>query len=766
MSLPPLDEDVLSGSYIAGSAPAVVRENSRMVSCMTHLGAGVTMSSSKSPSSRKSHAVDRGLLATEMTTEQYKEAFNEHVESIDQLLELVHGKPAEQQDMTAEELEERRCQREAERRRMLLRQQAARDPRKTIKAKLNIARESAEEGEVPQGAPDIPMMAVDFQTSRGLEKVSLVDVRNIRASCQQVDQRPNVSMLLELQKSRERYDAITRNRKQDSMRLNTPMALCCSAPSLGSASFQHTASVGGPPGRTQERVLQVRARKNNQKFNLTLQKMHALRGDAPEGAMERIEALAGRVMQVEDDELSSVQATPTSADLGSARFRMTPKGSTPKAAFAKGRIGALLSEESVSALRRSMVRGSFLAGCSTHDGSGLARELAEVVSEHRGAAHPGCIDTMFPPTPKSSPSGCANAPPSPGKPKSRFQLMIAKRQAREKALRQWRLLRGVVNVLLWYLLMQRYSRSIERVKAFLRQLGEADRIKFGMHQLTIKLRMINRCCRTYVQKRRKRLAIMNQTWQEVEDRHLGECFQVMAKQLLEDFAPQEGSVISASDWTKFRIPAGERSAVLERFYISQLLKRINTERFYTRSSPVEAMDGFSIRSSPVQSATDGSEKDADEMVMEPTIRRKTIMVEPALLSLQTSEEQAFWMIGEETVLDLIALSAQALSGCEPFRIHPALWKAGGEKSYSNPFRRLVDSSYAGLMYRKQDKSSAANKNSQQSHDNASASDLGEVETAKVTWARSTNVEELIQRFTPRLCYEDMSAASQTSKFGD
>merc|ERR1719277_569478 len=164
----------------------------------------------------------------------------------------------------------------------------------------------------------------------------------------------------------------------------------------------------------------------------------------------------------------------------------------------------------------------------------------------------------------SGPCSPVSAPPSPSKPNSRFQVMLAKRQLREKALRLWRLLRGVVNVLLFFLLRRRCISSVELVKLFLRQLGEADRIKYSMHRLTRKLRMINSCCRTYVKRRRKRLANMNQTWQEVEDRHLSDHFQSLAIQLTEETdtkrseVGKDGLMLLALDWKRFRIPQRER----------------------------------------------------------------------------------------------------------------------------------------------------------------------------------------------------------------
>lgn len=217
-------------------------------------------------------------------------------------------------------------------------------------------------------------------------------------------------------------------------------------------------------------------------------------------------------------------------------------------------------------------------------------------------------------------------------------------------------------------------------------------------------------------------------------------------------------MLLALDWKRFRIPQREREAVTERYYIAQLLKRVHNE-----SSVIQAIH-----------ATNRMKRDLGSFYNEggPLEDKRDVLIPASdaggVLLRQTRQDQP-WHLSEETILDLIALSAKALSGCEPFRNHPSLVAGKSDSSQTALLRTEVDQrkTYACLMLRQQDTSPAAQQQAGQSSGQSDAASIeAEAPQAMAIWARSADLEELLQRFTPRLCFEDPSATSPSSLMGD
>lgn len=216
-------------------------------------------------------------------------------------------------------------------------------------------------------------------------------------------------------------------------------------------------------------------------------------------------------------------------------------------------------------------------------------------------------------------------------------------------------------------------------------------------------------------------------------------------------------MLLALDWKRFRIPHREREAVVERYYIAQLLKRVHNER-----SVIQAI-----------TATNRMKRDLGSFYNEeglPQGKRDALILasDAGRDFLRYTRQDQPWHLSEETILDLIALSATALSGCEPFRNHPSLVAGKSDGHQTALLRTEVDQrkTYACLMLRQQDTSPAAQQQAGHSSGQSDAASTNEAEGAQAIWARSADVEELLQRFTPRLCFEDPSATSPSSLMGD
>lgn len=685
---------------------------------------GTPSGSFAGPGCRKETASAGALLpvvaAVEVWAEQHEDAFNKRIDAIDRLLDLARGREAHGQEAanaTAEE-EERRRQRREERAKLLEDRQAARDPQRTVAMRLSDAREAMREGDVLEGAPHVPMMVVDFQSLRGREKVPLVDVRKIRSSCQQLDERPTVASLLELQLMKERFTSVSAPRRggqrsqDNSSGMGSRRPATASTPALSSALLQSTVVTAGGASlsRTQEKVLLARSRKQAQMLSIALQKTYSMRGEAPEAATLRIQALAAATMAHKAAVMQAVQVSPNvNSD--------APRDSTA--------VSAAFSEESIRALSRSSVRGSLMKAGPCRGSIGLAKEMPPTRS---GGAAPhaarGSVITAS------------------GRMKGRFAAMLQQKQQKEKARRRLRVLRAVVRWLCEYLKIHRLNRCCDVAKSFLVQLGESERFKFSIQQLRMKLKKVMIACRAYSITRQQRLFRMSSTWEEVEDKHLSAYSDSLSKKFVEEngLSAKDATYASTSfDWKRFRIPSRERVAVLSRYYTTQLLKHVRDTHKLVKAFQKQVCEEQDL----VGFANDG--------------RRPS-------LTKATRDTPKFWQISEETVLDLIATSAHALRGMEPFRHHPAVAGASIVPTNLAPKSMQHNNSYAGLSLKlehwsgstglaQQKEGAPADLHSRPSSSTSACADAGPA----AAWRRARNVEDLLARFTPRICIEGTAA---------
>eukprot|EP00449_Zooxanthella_nutricula_P050457 CAMPEP_0198591152 /NCGR_PEP_ID=MMETSP1462-20131121/136525_1 /TAXON_ID=1333877 /ORGANISM="Brandtodinium nutriculum, Strain RCC3387" /LENGTH=419 /DNA_ID=CAMNT_0044322709 /DNA_START=12 /DNA_END=1266 /DNA_ORIENTATION=- len=221
-------------------------------------------------------------------------------------------------------------------------------------------------GKEEQGQRSVPMCKVDFASMKGHEMVSMVDVKMIKAKCQQLDSGCSVKSLLEGQLREERF-----------ARMCAPPSRCSSSPASPCSASARSLDC---------RVQQVRAKRSTLVFERSLRQLGTMRSAVPELALERFEALAqdaseaGFQAQAQSVARAQQGAPPADRDRAQSLRRLTTTVCAPQKVARFSEISA---------------RKSFFASCVRRDGFDLTTQIAELVYNSRGSDAGGMSSQAF-----------------------------------------------------------------------------------------------------------------------------------------------------------------------------------------------------------------------------------------------------------------------------------------------------------------------------------------------------------------------------------
>jgi len=461
----------------------------------------------------------------------------------------------------------------------------------------------------------------------------------------------------------------------------------------------------------------VRARKQAGRFDGMLRKLHSMRGKPPDIMLERFDVLAREVMSTGSRD----------TDLGASTLSME-RGS----------------------------RKTFLMSCAEHEELSLAREIGASIEATMAS--------------RDSPTG-SDFGASMQKVKQPLQLL---RMLRRRAARLLRLLRGIVRTLLVYLAHVRRDNSAAIVKRFVHDLGEWAVFKRAINRLYGNIGVLSRCCRAFILNRRRRLTEMNTKWQFTEDYHLCTYFERYAKMVIEEEAGAqarfllkkggaEASTLKFADpskvgWQKLRIPEKEREAVIERYYSAQLQKHIRSkEELYMMMESLlsQAREQRELRSF--------LEKDPDS-------GGRTRRLNNSGAEDGGRAALKFWEMSESTVLDLIAIAARELRDVEPFCRHPS--NAGPKldsplaraEAQGGPHMALTMPTAPVREFGEVDARAPSHVTRTTRESSHAASGVSSLAPAPLR-LEPAGLDEIMSRFTPRLCWGGSEGSSQATGTG-
>jgi len=354
----------------------------------------------------------------------------------------------------------------------------------------------------------------------------------------------------------------------------------------------------------------------------------------------------------------------------------------------------------------------------------------------------------------------------------------------------------LVQWLIVYRSVVRRNLSAELVKGVVQQLGEWARMRTALTRLINSVKVLQRTCRAFAVTKRKRCALIEKDWQRVEDHHLQAYFSLsgLAKKTESDPKGEKGGAQAAAKrkskqkeayqsnsakqkedkkklmeantsdasgevgWRCYRIPVKHRRETISRYYMAMLRKQVRNQGNFLQTVKVAVTAERELISFlRAFGANDDAIKD-----LKPSIAEDS----------STVKQQAFWQVSEETVVQLIAVAAQGLVGVEPFKFHPANLDSPDGTPAARVGRRTQNAMQVllgekpipvGRLAKKAEpgrgRQTASNTSSAQggeaggggkNQENAKGGDEQGAAGAKAKAAKRVDVEQVFDRFTPRL----------------
>jgi len=711
----------------------------------------------KSPGGMES---DDGLL--EPTDTLDPEAFMSEVAATDQRIEavlrgirfenLAGNESAERENA---EREEARRRKEEALRRARKKMQEARDPKRKIAYRLQNKRAFEMDTLDKCG---IPTQMVDVQGIRGREKVELVDVRQLQTRCLFLGEGASVRTMLETLDHRERQSRLTRSG-------NASLSL----PSLtGSSSFDFSNSLSHS-GRLDDRIERAAMNREARNADSLVQKLYNVRGNLPYSLPFTWE-LSDRADETDEKRLvmkSNVQNPVAEKHRGYEIARtLATKFS------AKGTTSKSVPSKTTSAVRRLSA----------------SVELMRLMGDIKGKG--GKVQEATATTKKAKVAKIAvgNAEPAP-----------LNEEALKRVRRRWAIFKSVAKWLIVHFLAERRRDAIVPVKLFLYQLGEWSRIRLSVVRMMRSVRTLQRACRAFLANKKKRCDALQREWMRVEDHHLSSYFRNYAQKIVAEQrmkAEKEGIPMSAEmvrkskgklkansaeakskqamlyqiqdalddgnamvDWRSYRIPVKERRQVISRYYMAQLRKHARMRSTFlevvrTALQSERELISFLKALGAGDHQLGGFKEHIEETVM------------------ATSSSNPFWHFPEQTALQLIALSAQALAHVDPFQEHPAnkdLPKTSPlQRSLRNRRTTVADAAVASLQFLDDNKGDAHFSLGRfaKGPDDGNKKDSPREESRKQQEQQRVDMEDLWRHFTPREVWreitEDQSASDPSA----
>lgn len=577
-----------------------------------------------------------GNTAEETAVERHKpeeflqdvREFELHLQDCGRTIRLEHlGK--DPKDAEADRVrQERAAQREweeAEERKQRKKEQMARDPHRKIQLRLENKRRFEMDTLDKAG---IPMQTIDFGGGGNRQAISMVDLRQLQRKCQGLNEPGGVRAMLELQEHREKVTKMYAERT-----LQTTIKMSTSEPSL----------IAGGSEAELDRTTSVLSTSWDKRLPVVLDKKGAIHQDKLERHLDNFRQPAPKWF-------------PHELLGGSQNNR-----------------GLRASIKHVMNLNR-VVRHKHIAGLEDI----LVDTEGKITFAATGEEFHSKIENETPARPAAPPEVVAEAQ------------------------RCWRKVRGIVNIFMVWVRHNRQKKSILAVQAILNQMSEWARIRRAMTKLLSNVKLLQRSCREWLVTRDKRCALMMKDWQKVEDTYLQAYFKIYAVKIMEEHAAKveqdclgglsawakahpeqstafkksrgkhaippkftreetEGLLSAVLNWKDFRIPAQHRKAVVIRYYMIQLMKRVRNEEAVNKSvisaircqkELIDYLKTFGAEhlelDGPSQAGllADGTER-------------------------KPEQRQDFWYFPEPVILDAICVSAQALKNMGGvFNEHP------------------------------------------------------------------------------------------------
>lgn len=593
------------------------------------------------------------------------------IEEISRNLRMESFSAGAQDARLRAEREEARRAKEAELRRARKKEQEARDPKKKVVLRLeNKRRFGFEESTEAK----IPMTAVEIVGATGKSQVSMVDVLALKNKCKFMDHKASVPEMVEVARAEERHK-----------RSATSSIRSLSASGTASSSFQAMSSSSRPLStmsyqERHRRVAEARHANFAESLVFKIGRMRStLDSPLPYGFDVHVAKNKG---DSSGDDWTDEEQPPS---------RLTIVKASDSGLFPPEKVDALQAALKQQLLHKNQ-KGAGRRRSSIADPAVLAKMITQISGSQ---AKPCLAEIRTVIAPEASPEGMerpapAAEPAAPEQPRGRSH---------------WVSVRAAAKVIGLYVLAKRRIVSQEIVKAFLVARLQWAAARQCLKRLSGSFKVFQQCFRSFMAKKKRRVAAMEKDWIRFEDQSLASyvrnCARVLAEEKKRESERRSGSdskrrakgkeasmsdsqrssmeAAANTDWRLLRIPVRERRAVISRYYTFILKKTIRTrtrfleavqtalslERAFDQSFRLGNEDRGSDHNTPKgdRPYSEGGSPSGKENHARPSI---CVSVAP-----EDGPVVDFYTLTEDLVLSLVALTAQSLEQLDPFQDHPA-----------------------------------------------------------------------------------------------
>jgi len=670
---------------------------------MKQYNAAQQLSSSRSFSEAESEHVKPQIVSVELlkSHRERAEAFKNDALAVDNLimnltsnlrLDGATGAKAKELERLKKEAEEARRRQAAEERAARAQEAAARDPHKKVNLKIENTKKF---GMAFIEELSIPMQQVDFHDDNGIQQVSMVDVLQIRQRCKRCDTTatPSVESLIADQSRSDRMqgrDPKTGRRKPP--KDGSSGSLPAGPSKSGSPTDSHPESpVEGKRARinpesklsqtgqatiekgprkktdltlTKRKEARMKTQQSHAHMQNMLKKLNTMRSAPPEATLYNLEQIANqaqrdlayeRTLAKEEAHISFKASRSRTATFRTMDSRLSIE--TTRARTGSATEGEMEQDPTPRAIIRGTRR--VMSEKSVGSGTVVARRSIKSLRE--------------------------NCDP----------------KVHERAMEATRIFRYAVSVHVLAGICRKKRKAIAIASTVIEAIGEWARVRQMMTRLTNNVKILQRAARQFLALKRKRCDLMSKEWQRVEDSHLEVHMNKLAKKTIQDEknkaveakAGPEGSIkqkmamqknnankdskliekmmLNNVHWIQYRIPSQDRKAVLSRFYMVHMKKKIvQTQNLIAVVHDIVQMhkDTLGFLKEFGASETQGND-------LKPMATR---------IDGHRERPSEFWVLSEDTALDLIAFAAQRMPKTDPWRDHPANREISG---MDNPMYR-------------------------------------------------------------------------------
>mmetsp|Transcript_73410 Transcript_73410/g.129530 ORF Transcript_73410/g.129530 Transcript_73410/m.129530 type:complete len:871 (-) Transcript_73410:101-2713(-) len=535
---------------------------------------------------------------------------------------------SKQEDRDRQKREEERRQLEAEKRLARKREQAARDPKKKVALRLENRRRFAEDDKHA-----VPMCAVNVDGVSGRETVNMVDITAIRQKCLRLGEGTSASVesLIDLQRIKDKA-------AQDKLAMKALVA----------ANGERGQSKEIPVSDLtwEERHENVLAKRKAAHIEDVLRKLNKMRSELPT-TMALNTAAVEKLLEQD-------------------RQRRNPSNGV-----APLQDSAAEQSDSWEELFGSLA--DKLAATPASKGSDLAKSLTSLSKAVTG-------DELV--IQKKDSGGAALST----RRRTEFDVAQWKEMKRQKVRKLWAAAKALVQWLKVFSRTKKRHRSMHIVQVILKDLGEWARVKIAMRRVVAGVRSIQAISREFLALKMERCRRISEDWQRIENRCLEKFFKKYSQQLIKEQLiqaeenPRANANVKARqeqrgfyeelmnavkdgqfaiDWKKFVIPPDVRAKVISGYYMGLLRTKVRTTGDLLKTTKIvlakhRELVGFLQQFGGKMESGEGS----------------TFLGQNENANIR---QRSFWEVSEDTMLHLIALSAQILraTGTEPFADHPA-----------------------------------------------------------------------------------------------